>query len=191
MRRAALLLVAVVALAGCGGGPKIPQGKLSSLVLRDRDLPKPFSSFYVGAQTKLDATGSARANPGRFGREGGWFARFHRPGSRETRGPLVVVSRVDLFGSSKGAKEDLRAYGFEFSRQPGVERRRLRPPRIGDATIGTTFVQPGPLRVRFVVVAWRYRNATASVLVQGFGAHVSAADAVRLARRQQQLLKAA
>jgi hypothetical protein len=45
--------------------------------------------------------------------------------------------------------------------------------------------------LRFYVIAWRYRNATASVTVEGFDGHVQPADAIGLARRQQARLAAA
>lgn len=191
MRRATPLLLAVVLVAGCGGAAKIQKDSLSRLVLTDADLAKPFSAFYNGAQTKLDVTSSARADPTRFGREGGWIARFTRPGTKATPGPLVVVSRADLFGSSKGAKDDLGTYRFELARQVGIARQTLRPPQIGDETIGLSFRQPGSLRVRFVTIAWRYRNATASLTAQGFANRLSVPEVVRLARRQQQHLAAA
>jgi hypothetical protein len=186
-----LLVLALLYLAGCGGeSGAIPQAKLSSLVLHDRDLPAPFASFYTGAQSKLDATSSVRADLTRFGRKGGWIARFHRAGSKQTQGPLIVVSRADLFGSSGNANDDLDAYKLEFDRQPGTALRELHPPLIGDETIGTTFVQPGALPVRYVTVAWRYRNVTAAVTVEGFAKHVSPTDAIRLARRQQRRISA-
>ena len=51
-----------------------------------------------------------------------------------------------------------------------------------------TFVQPGGVPLRFYRFAWRYRNATASVTVEGFGRKVRLADALVLVRRQQQLI---
>ena len=43
--------------------------------------------------------------------------------------------------------------------------------------------------MRFFRVAWRYRNATAAVTVEGFDGRVHAADAVALARKQQRRLE--
>ena len=108
-------------------------------MLRDGDLAAAFSPFYTGAQSKLDATSTVRADLTRFGRKGGWIARFHRSGSKRTQGPLVIVSRVDLFGSSKAAKDDLDLYRLEFEHQPGTDLHMLQPPRIRDET-GTSFV---------------------------------------------------
>jgi hypothetical protein len=188
MRRFVLLAVAVamaVGVSACGGGATIPVQRLSSLVLTESDLPQPFAPFFVGRQSNLDATSDVRADASRFGRKDGWIARFHRSGTRATRGPLVVVSRADLFGDSGGAKKDLEAYAYEFGHEPGAEQRTLKPPPIGDQAIAGTFVQPGPKPVRFVVVAWRYRNVSASVSAEGFDGRISLADVVRLAQLQQ------
>lgn len=187
MRRLLLPVAALAVLCGvsaCGGRATIPVARLSSLVLRAADLPRPFSPFFVGRQTSLDATSDVRSDPTRFGRKDGWIARFHRSGSTKTEGPLVVVSRADLFRSASGAKKDLAAYAYEFAHEPGAGR-SFEPPTIGDQGIGETFVQPGPSPVRFVLVAWRYRNVSASVSAEGYGGRIHLADAIRLARLQQ------
>ena len=48
-----------------------------------------------------------------------------------------------------------------------------------------TFLQTGAKPVRFFTIAWRDRNATASVTVEGFGGRVTLAEAVALARKQE------
>jgi hypothetical protein len=187
MRRRGVLLLAMAAVicgvSACGGAATIPVQRLSSLVLTEHDLPRPFSSFFVGRQSSLDATSDVRSDPARFGRKDGWIARFRRSGSANTSGALVVVSRADLFGDSGGAKEDLKAYAYEFAREPGAGQRELTPPPIGDQAIAETYIQPGTKPVRFVVVAWRYRNVSASVSAEGFD--VRPGDVFRLARLQQ------
>jgi hypothetical protein len=183
-----LLLVCAVALAGCGSSTHNVSGDdLSKLVLHDGDLPPGFSSFYVGRQTRLDNSGSARASDTRFHRLGGWIARYHRAGSARTRGPLVVESRADVFAGGDDAKRDLGLYRVDFSRSPGGSG-VPQVPRIGDETIAVTFTQPGQLTTRFYRLAWRDRNVTASVLVDGFDGKVSLADAVGLARQQERLI---
>src|SRR5689334_17400820 len=94
-----LPLVAVLALAACGGGADKPvkPSQLPKLVLQPHDLSGPFTAFDVGRQVRLDQVPGPRGNPARFGREGGWKARYNRPGSPTTRGPLVVESRADVF----------------------------------------------------------------------------------------------
>ena len=184
---AILLVVALV--AGCaGGGKRISEAKLSHLVLREQDLPPIFSPFYVGKQTRLDNNGTARADPARYGRKGGWITRYNRPGSSDTRGPLVIESRADLFDAAGGAKDDLAAYRIDFSRIPGSDLRVLSLPKLGDAALGVTFVRPGAKLVRFFRIAWRDRNVSASVTVQGFGSKLTLAEALALARKQERLI---
>ena len=182
------LALGLLVVAACGGSATIPQQRLSHLVLRERDLGRPFSAFNSGPQTQLDNQGTPRADGARFGREGGWIARYRRPGSPATEGPLLVESRADLFSSAGGAKKDLEAYRATLAAVPGVQRRPLALPQIGDAALGVTFEQPGAVPLRFFRIAWRYRNATASVTVEGFGRKVRLADALVLVRRQQRLI---
>jgi hypothetical protein len=188
--RIALVLLLVAALvAGCGaGGKRISEAKLSRLVLREQDLPPIFSSFNFGKQIRLDNSGTARADPVRYGRKGGWIARYNRPGSSDTRGPLVIESRADLFDDAGGAKSDLAAYRIDFSRIPGSDLRVLSLPKLGDAALGVTFVQPGAKPVRFFRIAWRDRNVSASVTVQGFGGRLALTEALALARKQERLI---
>ncbi len=178
---------------GSGGGDEIPVGKASELVLHERDLRGPFQAFYVGPLARLDTAGTARADPQRYGRNGGWIARFNRPGSATTRGPLVVESRVDLFGGAGGAKSDLAAYRRVFAAvitRSGAAARLLDAPELGDEAVAMTTTQHGLNEVRFYTVAWRDRNVTASVAVNGFGGRLTLADAVVLARRQERRISA-
>jgi len=187
MLRPALALAAILALAaGCGGAqPTIQTKSLSRLVLRDQDLARPFSKFYGGRQAQLDNQGTNRTDPERFGREAGWVARFNRPGSPSTLGPLVVESRADLFRGYSGAKQDLALYRALLVRGPGSQTEVVKLPQIGDDAIGVTWVQPGTKPLRFFRIAWRDANATASVTLEGFDGKVLARDAIALARKQQ------
>jgi hypothetical protein len=179
-------------LAACGSPDRtIAQNSLSHLILRGKDVGRPFTPFYVGRQASLDNQGTPRTDPARYGREGGWIARFRRGGAPATRGPLIVESRADLFRDADGAKKDLADYGKLLGASTGAEPRALSLPKIGDAALGATFVQPGVNPLRFFRIAWRYRNATASVLVEGFDGKVRQADAVALAQKQQSLLERA
>lgn len=188
MRRPLVVLLALVpalVLAACGGGGGIQKERLSDLVLRRRDVGSRFVAFYSGRQTQLDTQGTPRANGSRFGREGGWIVRFRRGGASSANGPLVVESRADLFSGSSGAGKDLDLYRRQLASAPAPHVRPLALPKIGDAAVGVTFVQPGGKPLRFYAIAWRYRNATASVTVEGFDGHLRPGDAIRLARRQQ------
>jgi hypothetical protein len=181
-----LALISALLLVGCGGGGGIPKERLSALVLRRQDVGTRFAVFYSGRQTQLDNQGTPRSDGSRFGREGGWIARFRRSGAGAA-GPLVIESRADLFSGSGGAGNDLDLYS-RLIEGPGYP---LKVPKLGDGAVGSTFVQPGGKPLRFYVIAWRYRNATASVTVEGFDGHVRSRDAIRLARRQQARLAAA
>ena len=116
----------------------------------------------------------------RFGRVGGWKSRFRRAGTRSTRGPLVVESRLDLFESTDGAKKDFAAYLQQFppfaEPEPAASATRRARSRSRPAA--------GVYKVRYVTVVWADRNATASVSANGFDGKLQTADVLRLARAQ-------
>jgi len=178
----ALLLVAL--MAGCGGsGHTLRDAQLSDVVLQPADLPGAFTQFDVGRQARLDRVAGPRYDATRYGRESGWKARYNRPGTAQTKGPLVVESRVDLFHDSKGAQTDLEAYRVQFQETPAS--RIVAVPKIGEGSVAAEQMRAGTPPVRFVTVAWRDGNVTASVAVNGFAAHTTLADAVALARKQE------
>jgi hypothetical protein len=182
------LVVLVVGLAGCGSsdGPKIAKAHLASLVLQPADVPG-FTQFSDNAQARSDVNAGPRGHLDRFGRVGGWIARYRRGGDAKTPGPLVVESRADLFGSAGGAKEDLDAYAGEFAAlYGGAGGRRLDAPKIGAGAVAYGLVQRA---VRFYAIAWREGNATASVVAQGFS--LSLVDAAALARKQERRIASA
>ena len=171
-------------VAACGSsGPEIPKSKLSGLVLKQGDLGGGFVPFYVGKQLRADQT-PRRSDPERFGREGGWIARFHRGGAPTTKGPLVVASRADLFESSDDASKDLALYRVDLNKE-------VRVPKLGDEAFGGTNLQAGTVAVRTYVIAWRRANATAELEANGFAKSFTLADAVALARKQDARLRAA
>jgi hypothetical protein len=180
-RRRLIAFALVAALAGCGGSHAelVPKEKLAQLVLQPGDLPPAFGQFDGGRLVQLDAPPGPRADPARFGREDGWKARYHRAGGESTRGPLVVSSRADLFAKASGAADDLDAYREQLSVVPGA--RLLADPQLGDGAVASTSQQAGGGRT--YTVAWRDRNVSASVAVDGF--HVALADVLRLARAQE------
>jgi hypothetical protein len=194
--RPVVLALVVLALAGCGGShAAIPRSALARLVLAPSDVPR-LTRFDVGRQVRLDNLVGPRKDPARFGREGGWKARYRRSGATAaTPGPLVVESRADIFPSGSGAKKDLQAYDEEFREMiasaPTLRRRLAPPGALGDAALAMTIRQPGRPGARFYRIAWRDHNATASVLVEGFEGRVDLAQAVALARRQEARIRAA
>ena len=179
----------MVLVAGCGGGGTVPPSKVSKLVLQSADLHGPFTAFDVGRQTQLDRVPGPRSDPERFGREGGWKARYNRPGSAATRGPLVVESRADVFKDAAGATKDLAAYRAQFARQSGA--RPIRVERLGAGTVAVVQQGAGQPATRLISVAWRDGNVTASVTVNGFAAGLQQADAMTLARAQERRIAAA
>ena len=177
-----------VVLAGCGSsGAKIPTSKLSKLVLQPADLPKGFTPFYVGHQLSADQPGT-RSDPRRFGRKGGWIGRYRRGGTAQTKGPLVVASRADLFEDSSGAQREL-----ELSRRQlmNPSARRVRVGELGDQAFGVTVLQPGSVAIRNYAIVWREANATAELELTGFEGGLTLSNALSLARKQEARLRAA
>ncbi len=180
----------LASLAGClhGGPREVHADELPDVVLQPSDLPAEFERFDEGKQLLADARPGRREDAERFGREGGWKARYNRPGSPAVSGPLVVESRADLFADPSGAEQDLEAYEAELRKDGDL----VEPPPLGEeAVAGTLRQQAFPEPVRFYTVAWREANVTASVLVQGFEGQVTLDDALALARKQQRRIEAA
>ena len=185
MRGALVLGAVVLVAAGCGGGSAkhdaITAAAAAKLVLQPSQLPPPFTQFDGGKQVLADRPSGPRFDTTRFGRVGGWKSRFKRAGDATTRGPLVVESRVDLFADDDGAKKDYGAYLLQYHDAGGKALGGL-----GDEAHSFTFTTgSGQFEVRYYTVAWRERNATASVSVNGFDGKLTLADALKLARSQE------
>ena len=166
----------------------VPVSALSKLVLQPADLPSGFFPFDVGKQVTVDAPPGQRASPTRFGREGGWKARYRRS-QPAGRGPFIVESRADLFAADEGAEDDLAALRTQLTgeaRAGGVAVRIHPEPDLGEEAVAASTLQgSGTAALRFVTIGWRDGNVTASVLVAGTEGGLTPADAVRLARKQQ------
>lgn len=194
----ALAALAALVLAGCSplgdeSKPAVPVSALPMLVLQPDDLGEAFVRFDEGPLALADAPGGERSDPARFGRQEGWKARFRRQDGAESRGPLVVESRVDLFDGS-GAERELDRHRDELEPQArtpsdlelveipslGEEAYALAPPRG---------VEPGSFVS--VTVVWRDANVTASVTANGLGGRLERADVVALARAQQERIASA
>jgi len=181
-----MILAALVAASCAAPEQHIPADQLSSLVLQPADLPS-FSQFGVGAQVVADAHAGPRKDPTRFGRMGGWIARYRPADAAVRSGPLVVESRADLFPSTSSAKQDLDAYNTEYEATiASSSGKKLGSVTVGDEARAFTFGAGSDL---FYVVTWRTANSTASVLVEGPA--VTLDDAVALARKQSARLTAA
>lgn len=180
-------VVAALALAGCAGdSPRLAESDLSKAVLQPADLPAPFVQFDEGPLGVTETTGALRSDPVRFGRVGGWKARYRRPGSPATAGPLVVESRADLFEDAEGATKDLVAHRGELTRLRQATGGRSVGVELGEEAAGVTFREG---RVRFFRVAWRHENATALVFVNGFDGKLELGEVLALARKQQRRLE--
>jgi hypothetical protein len=194
MRRPIVLLALVAALAaGCDGDDSRPSGQaeaqgresgLKASVLQPEDLPPAFIQFDEGAQVRADLPRSpARGSPTRFGRVQGWKARFRRPGSTQTPGPLVIESRVDLFKAADGARKELATYGRDLPE--GLRLLGPAPSGFGEGSFTATGRQgSGRFAVRFYLIAWREDAMTASLLLNGFEGKFKLQQAVALARKQ-------
>jgi len=185
VRRVVIILAALAAISCDASEPRIAADQLPNLVLLPADLPT-FSQFGSGAQVTADAHAGPRKDPARFGRLGGWIARYRPADASVRNGPLVVESRADLFPSTSAARQDLDAYSSEYettiARSSG---KKLGDVAVGDEARAFTF---GGGADFFYVIAWRTANSTASVLVEGSA--VSLDDALALARKQSARLPA-
>ena len=175
LRASTVALACALLVSACGSESKISATQLKSLVLARQDLPAQFQAFAEGPTATLDVQGTPRASLQRFGRKGGWVARFNRGGTAATKGPLVVVSTVDVFGDASGSKDDLRAYRAQFER--AIADQNAQPVSVSD--LGDA--KP----VRSFLIAWRERNATGSVIANGFEGRIHFGDVLRLARIQE------
>src|SRR5262245_23440586 len=87
-------------------------GQLEDMVVLADDLEgQRWTRFDWGKQQRGDQPSGSRSDPARFGRVDGWKARYRRPGTRQTDGPLIVESRADVFDDKDGARQDYEAYG--------------------------------------------------------------------------------
>jgi hypothetical protein len=194
---AALALAScAAALAGCmGGEDTIDVSAAQRLVLQQSDVSAAFTRFDFGRLASADLPGGARSDPSRFGREGGWKARYQRGGTPATSGPLVIESRVDVFESSGGAEDEFAAIRSELDAPPDpvmTPTTRLADPDVGDEALAWSAVVPArPRNTVFFTVAWRHRNVTASISVNGFEGRLELEEAIALAREQQRRIEAA
>jgi hypothetical protein len=189
----AVLVLAL--LAGCSfgrdDGAAVELGELPRLVLQPADLPGALERFDEGRQVLADNPGGSRADPERFGRRDGWKARYHRPGTSRTPGPIVVESRVDLFESSGGAEDDLEAARRDLQ-EGELEWRPIDEPGLGDESFAATVVEGGAgSGVRYYQVYWRDANVTAFLNVNGFEERLALGEVLELARKQERRISRA
>ncbi len=195
-RRLSILLVLVFVAAGClggdgDGGSSVSASKGESLVLSQSDVGDEYNQFDRGSQVRADLS-PPRDDANRFNRKGGWKARFSRPGTPTTDGPLVISSLADLFGSEEDARKDFRLYEQQLAdfEANGGEKVSVDDPGFGDETAAVTYSQGlAPNAVRHYVIAWRTGPVTASLNVNGF--KLTREQALALADKQDRRIRAA
>jgi hypothetical protein len=181
MRVASLLVVLLVA-AGCSlsddSGATIDFAQLQRLVLQPGDVGPAFTRFDEGRQGGVDLP--AGVPPGGEG----WKARYRRPGTPATEGPLVIASLVNRFPSAEDADEQLEARRSDLEGSD-IAWREEPATGLGEEAVAFTHEEgSGATRVGFAVVAWRRANITASIEVNGFAGNLGLEDALELARKQ-------
>ena len=195
-RGLSILLVLAFLAVGCsrdGGsdGASVPVSKGESLVLAQSDVGDEYAQFDRGSQVRADL-GPPRDDANRFDREGGWKARFSRPGTRTTDGPLVISSLADLFGSADGARKDFDLYEQQLAdfEANGGEKVAIDEPPFGDEVSAVSYRQGlPPNAVRYYVIAWRTGNVTASLNVSGY--RLTWEEAAALGAKQDRRIRAA
>lgn len=192
-----ILLAAVLALAatGCFGGdggdegPSVSVQNGEALVLQQEDVGSEFTLFDRGEQRRVDFS-PPRDDPNRFGRQGGWKARFSRTGTRKTEGALVVASLADLFDSADDAGEDFELYKASLDQFTAAGGRAVPVSDLGDEAYAVRFSQGiEPNVIHHYAIAWRDGAVTASVTANGF--RLTWPQALALARTQQDRISSA
>ncbi len=190
---AALAALICVVAAGCSGNDRGAKARdLPRLVLQSSDLPATFVRFDAGKQVNADASGDRRLDPERFGRLGGWKARYRLSGTGQAGGPQIVESRADVFEGSSGAEQDLDAYRSDLAELAGpTGGRKLQAPALGDEAFAITRAQgSGRFRIRLYTIVWRDANVSAALSATGFDGRFRFEQALALARAQARRVQA-
>jgi len=186
------LLAAGCALGGDDGASTIDPSELKNFVLQQKDLPRVFLRFDEGRQIGADLPSGTRSDPRRFGRVEGWKARYRRAGSPQTRGPLVIESRVDLFKPKGGAEDELDEARKEYEDGEVGWKAVGGGPELGDESLVLTLLQGNPgAGVRYYLILWRDGSLTASLLTNGFAGKLTLEQSAELARKQARRISTA
>ncbi|MEP6892666.1 MAG: hypothetical protein ABI927_02700 [Gaiellaceae bacterium] len=185
-RLAAFASLIPLLAAGCSDDRAVEARDLRRLVLQPSDLPAAFLQFDAGKQVMADRTGERRADPQRFGRLGGWKARYRLTGTPVAGGPQIVESRADVFKDGGGAEKDLDAYRSDLTELAGQTRvQTLEAPALGDEAFALTRAQgSGRFRIRLYTIVWRDANVSAALSATGFDGRFAFGEALALARAQ-------
>ena len=190
-----LALLLVTALSGCFGGGEaaISEPAVPGIVLQPEDLGAGFSRFDEGPLASADTPPGERGDAERFGRRGGWKSRYRRLGSPTAAGPLVVESRVDLFGGAGGAGQEFDAHADELEVQVTrvVAERLVELEDVGDEAVAAVPGASESGSAVFFTVVWRYENVVASVVANGVSGKLGLRDVLALVRDQQRRVERA
>jgi hypothetical protein len=171
-----LAALALILLVGCMTDREsetvVDSGRLEATVLQPGDLPEPFVSFDEGPLQSADGPRGER----------GWKARYRRPGSPRTSGPLVVESRVDSLDNEDAAARALGELAEELEERGAA---KVDPPSVGDDTVAFREREDAVNPVIFFRIVWRHANVLASLTISGFAGRVRLGEAAALARKQQ------
>jgi hypothetical protein len=182
------VLVAALVLGGCGGGSakRLADRELANLVLQSSDLSRRYSVFAAGKETHGELAPALRGDEHRFGRQGGWVARYRTTSRSPAHGALTLVSTADVFAGSSAAGKyfgAVRKYDQQTAPATGLKDEPI--PRVGDEARAVAS-PPGPPRsVRIFVVTWRDGRIVATVSATGFARSLRLADVLALVRRQE------
>ena len=185
---ALILILLATVVAGCTGEKErlLAESDLPRLALQPSDLSQQWIRFDEGRQLRADAPLGERGDATRFDRLDGWKARYRRPGSPETEGPLVIESRADLFAAVSGAEQDFDVAIADLERSGTAG-------GLGDlgdeARVRNIAGEPGQLAT--VTIIWREQNVLATLTANGFGGRLEEDDVVALAHKQQQRIERA
>lgn len=165
----------------------------SQMVLQRQDLPAGFA--LTGRRDRPNAavaaeTGVRLAVLRGWGRIGGHEATYDREVDPQAppRGPASVIAVVSTYHSATGLRKAFTASAARIDRDAKAEHRPMRlGSRLGDAARlwETRFEQDGVPVVLYTIV-WRSRGALGYLSVAGVGGRLKPADALALARRQQE-----
>ncbi|MGZ8688375.1 MAG: hypothetical protein ACXWZP_08095 [Gaiellaceae bacterium] len=197
----ARVVIPVLVLAGllvAASSAAVPDTK--RMVLRLSDLPARFAleqgHYADNARAAKESSTQTLADFTRWGRVIGYEADFSRDG---TTGILFLSTGASTYTTVKGAGASLRD-SFAVAVKP----QRLNGQRVVFARVAmtgaplgqeartyTTNVLSQGVHVTFFVVLWRHGAVKATLLVGGPRGTLKAAEAVRLARKQQARIAAA
>ena len=193
LRGSALAAAIALLAAGCfgggdDGGTSVSTSDGESLVLQKEDVGSEFTQFDRGVQRRADLS-PPRDDPDRFNRQGGWKARFSRPGTRTTEGALVISSLADLFESRGDAADDFDLYETSLDQFAAAGGRDIQAV-LGDEARAVAFTQGlKPNVIHHYAIAWRDGRVTASVTANGF--RLTWPQVLALARAQEARIRAA